>query len=223
MLIFIDEGSTNQCDVCIQVNPLASLDISKLLDVSPLELRCPFVPFELIECPVTVTNGTDYYVSIWITPTYRDMFSYIRVEGHEYSDVESSRKVRLYRLYMMQPHSTCLMTMVRKQLPPQKDTCKFEMHMVLMPSKEHHTKFESDIHTMVNIYHTDYVNTELDLNSDIDSLKNAEELGGKVHRVMMTAVCDKVSLFVDKSTSVSSADSAICKFYLRHIKHIWCH
>nr|CAB3489150.1 unnamed protein product [Digitaria exilis] len=101
----------------VSVNPLASLDISKLLDVSPLELRCPFVPFELIECPVT------------------------------------------------------------------KDTCKFEMHMVLMPSKEHHTKFESDIHTMVNIYHTDYVNTELDLNSDIDSLKNAEELGGKVHRI----------------------------------------
>lgn len=194
----------------MQVHPLSSLKTRKLLDVSPRKLRCPFMAFEVVECPVTLTNGTDYYVSVWITATCQDIFSYIRLEGDKYFNVESWQDEYHYpwRLCMMEPHSTCLMTMVmKKQLMPRKDTCKFVVQMIVMPSKEHHKKLESDICMIVNLSSDHHVNTRLDLDRDIDIdttllymddgfdnvNSKVKELGGKVYRVMMAAVCAKVS------------------------------
>lgn len=182
---------------CMQVHPLALLEISRLLDVSPRELRCPFMPFEVVECPVTLTNGTDYYVSVWITASCQDIFSYIHVEGYIYFYVESWQGENPWRLCMMQPHSSYLMTMVmKKQLRPRKDTCKFAVQMIVMPSKIHHTKLESDIGIMVDLCRDNHGNTrhDLDRDSDVDIMnrtvymdddvdsvnRKVDELGGKV-------------------------------------------
>lgn len=83
-----------------------------------------------------------------------------------------------------------------------------EVLMIVMGSKEDHSKLESSI-SMEKDINTDYARTNLDLDnrdSDVDFVKilrlsktaetfqkQLEEQGGKVHRVMMTAVCDKVS------------------------------
>lgn len=127
---------------------------------------------------------------------------------------------------MIQPHSTCVMTMVmKKQLRPRKDTCKFAVHMIVMPSIQHHTQLESDIGTRVDLYR-DHVNTRLDLDRDIDIMnrivymdddvdnvnRKAEEFGGKVYRVMMTAACDKVSRSVPVSNSPSVYSAATYSF-----------
>lgn len=159
---------------------------------------------------MTLTNGTDYEVSVWITGTCQGIFSYIRLEGDKCFHVKPwLEDEHPCRLYMMHPHSTCFMTMVmKKQLRPRKDTCKFAVQMIVMPSKEHHIKLESDIGIMVDLSR-DHVNTILDLdrdrdidimntimymNDDIDKVdRKVQELGGKVYRVMVAAVCDKVS------------------------------
>ncbi|KAF8664790.1 hypothetical protein HU200_054513 [Digitaria exilis] len=204
--------------VCDKVrHPLASLGISDLLDVSPQVLRCPFEPYEPIECPVILTNGTDHYVSVWITPSCLDIFSYIHLEGDKYWWVESYWKDPC-RLCMMEPHSTFTLTMKMKeqQCLPEKDTCKFEVIMIVMGSKEEHTKFESFLFTEMEVDRDHTNNIVLGLNSDVKFVnklvKNRLEpdlinltleeivvdFGGEARRVMMTAaVCNKETFSMD--------------------------
>ncbi|KAF8641936.1 hypothetical protein HU200_067649 [Digitaria exilis] len=205
--------------VCDKVrHPLASLGISDLLDVSPQVLRCPFEPYEPIECPVILTNGTDHYVSVWITPSCLDVFSYIHLEGDKYWWVESYWKDPC-RLCMMEPHSTFTLTMKMKeqQCLPEKDTCQFEVIMIVMGSKEEHTKFESFLFTEMEVDRDHTTNIVLGLNCDVKFVnklvKNRLEpdlinltleeivvaFGGKARRVMMTAaVCNKVSMALSR-------------------------
>lgn len=53
-----------------QVRSLGLSESSKLLDIQPLELRFPLEQNKsIVECPVSLTNRTDHYVGVWITPT----------------------------------------------------------------------------------------------------------------------------------------------------------
>ncbi|KAF8641888.1 hypothetical protein HU200_067596 [Digitaria exilis] len=201
--------------VCHKAPPLESLGIRNLLDIFPQDLCCPFkfMPDEPIECPVTLTNGTDYYVSVWVTSTCLDVLSYIHMEGSKCWWVPSYWENPCH-LCMMPPHSTYVITMkIKGQWKLQKDRCKFEVLMIVMRSNEGHRMLESKISSEWNIDYN-YVKKEfgLELESGMDSRKSrikvvnfirdegdyvertVKELGGLVHSITMTTVIDKVSL-----------------------------
>nr|CAB3466555.1 unnamed protein product [Digitaria exilis] len=52
-----------------QVRSLGLSENSKLLDIEPLELRFPLEQEQHSSIPVSLTNRTDHYVGVWITPT----------------------------------------------------------------------------------------------------------------------------------------------------------
>lgn len=173
---------------------------SELLDVHPLELRFPFESNKYIECPVTLTNRTDHYVGVWITPA--SLPFQVSSEGYNSSTWSSYDHLLRSRRYdlrlplswedaflsffqMMEPHSTRAVAITMKEQRwrrPPRDTGMFKVLMIVLRSKEHWDKLKASF----------YGNKQL--NMDIYLLKRANELGAEVHQAVLTAViCDPAS------------------------------
>ncbi|KAL6640387.1 hypothetical protein ACP70R_021510 [Stipagrostis hirtigluma subsp. patula] len=158
-----------------EIHSHGSFETSKLLDVHPLELRFPWEPNNRIRCPVTLTNRTDHYVGVKITPicqdTCSDLHFLVLWEGKR-------REVPYSPLFqLVEPHSTLVltMTMEEKQLPPPpREIGKYEVLMLEIGSEE--------------------VLRDLKLKMHRYFLKKVEEIRGEVHRAMLRAViCDPSS------------------------------
>lgn len=139
---------------------------NNLLDIHPHKLCFPFKLNEVTRCPVSLTNMTDRYVGVWITPT--------NPEEGIYKPLKCS---------LIHPHSTLVVSleMERQQQPPWRDTQEFEVLMVAMGSKDDIRDLNSSFGSSSN---------ELSLSRDFR--KRVEELGGEVHGTMLTTViiCD---------------------------------
>ncbi|PUZ46710.1 hypothetical protein GQ55_7G104100 [Panicum hallii var. hallii] len=182
-----------------QIRSLGSTEISKLLDVHPLELRFPFEPYKLIERPMTLTNRTDHPVGFWIIPTNPDTSSHIHFQSYF-----------LWRgpsccFQIMEPNSTWGAVMTMKQCePPPWDTCKFEVLMIVMSSEE-------------PLKHLEEYLTSRKLNMDSSLVKRVEELGGEVHRAMVKAViCDPEAVLHNQKFKPPMLD-------FRHIRYVDVH
>ncbi|KAL6595548.1 hypothetical protein ACP70R_047888 [Stipagrostis hirtigluma subsp. patula] len=152
-------------DTDTEIRSLGSPESCKLLDVHPLELHFPWEPNKPIECPVTLTNRTDHYVGVWIT----------RSNIHFPALWEEVQYWSLFKT--LEPHSTQIvaMNMKEEQQPTALETGKFEVVMIVFGSKEEHIK-------KLRLF----IGAKLNLDSGL--LKGVEDLGGKVHRAMLTAV-----------------------------------
>jgi coatomer subunit beta' len=138
-----------------------SWQTSKLLEleIHPLELHFPFERNKLIECPVTLTNRTDHHIGVRITLTS----SYAH---HNYFHSSTSPAT----FEMVDPHSTLVVVVALRELlvPPSQDRSEFEVLLVAMGSEQH------------------LKNLELEPSSNF--VRRVEELGGQVHRRMLTAI-----------------------------------
>jgi coatomer subunit beta' len=156
------------------MSPAGSLESSKLLelDLHPLELHFPFKPNKLIKCPLTLTNKTDHHIGFWITPTSSYALHYY------------FRSLRSPTFKMVEPHSTLVVTVTLRDLlvPPSQDRGKFEVSMVAMGSEQHLKNLKLE------------PSTGNKLKMDSNFVRQVEELGGQVHRKMLTAViCEPAS------------------------------
>ncbi|CAN6343855.1 unnamed protein product [Urochloa humidicola] len=131
----------------------------KVIDIHPLEFCFPFKPNNRLQYPVTLTNMTDHYVGVWIAPVGTNLW----LNGSlEYP----------CSFFFMKPNSTCVATVAtkKKQQLSSRQTCKFEMSMIVMGSEQNCSNLESP-----------------DIN---DLLKLVEESGGKLPQEMPTpAIC----------------------------------
>ncbi|TVU20676.1 hypothetical protein EJB05_36895, partial [Eragrostis curvula] len=154
-----------------------SSNCSKLLDVHPLELRFPFEPKKLITCPVNLTNTTDHFIGVWIRLTGPDTDTGFRFPFPLF--LEKSWKDRPSHIFqIVSPHYTRVVVITLKEqehLPPH-GTHKFELLMIIMGSKH-------NLQTLKSFVDKSYPNTNTSF-----LLKRAKELGGDVHRDMLTAV-----------------------------------
>ncbi|CAO2147725.1 unnamed protein product [Urochloa humidicola] len=148
-----------------------SSENSKLLDVHPVEIHFPFELNKLITCPVSLTNRTQHHVGAWIKPVS--------------SDTRFGGLYQCSSLFgIVEPHSTWVMTISMKKqrqpLLPRKGTDKFEVLMVVMRSEQELQLLKSPIGKTLNM--------------NYDFLRRVEELGGKMHRAMLTpAIVDSTS------------------------------
>ncbi|CAN6227185.1 unnamed protein product [Urochloa humidicola] len=104
----------------------------KVIDSHRLEFYFPFKPNSRLQYPVTLTNGTDHYVGVWITPIGANL----RMNGSlEYP----------CSFFFMKPNSTWVatVTMKKQQQLSSQDTCKFEMTMIVMRSEHDDSNLES--------------------------------------------------------------------------------
>jgi coatomer subunit beta' len=156
------------------VRYLGFSETRKLLDVHPLELRFPLESKRRIECPVTLTNRTDHYVGVWITPT--DLF----FRGDflvSWEDVCPS----VFQL--MEPHSTRAVVMaVEEQWGRRpRGKGKLDVLMIVLRSKEHLEKLRAPV-----------IGSRL--NIDMAFLKRADKLEAEVHQGARKAIiCDPAS------------------------------
>lgn len=219
----------------MQTHSICPPEIDKLLDVHPLELRFPFDRNKRIQCPLSLTNKTNRYVGVWITPASTDTHLNLCFpdswdhnypeedddESHdedkseeddeweevEYPDEEGKSEVSLeegqspkdpssYFFQILEPHSTLVVAMTMKEQdepPPPQDLGKFEVVMIIMWSEQDLKDLESSIRNKTNM--------------DTDLLKQVEELGGKVHPVIVTAsICDPESCQAKVTKQVSWLD-----------------
>ncbi|XP_035821244.1 uncharacterized protein [Zea mays] len=172
-------------------SPGSTSESSKLLDVYPLELRFPLEPNKCTECPVTLTNRTDCYVGVWITPAkphtcHGFYFSYLWWQFPSSSFFQ-----------IMDPHSTLVVTLVMDPLQLglglQDTEDKFQVLMIVMESQK-------DLENL---------NPSISSSTDNDMLRRVEELGGEVHRAILRAVsCDPASCKPEVVHSVPMVISA---------------
>lgn len=143
---------------------------NKPLDVYPLELRFPFEPNKKIQCPVTLTNRTGHYVSVWITQIFPTHEQFI-----------------CPRSTMIRPYSTMAISVTMKEhmQQPHRYTCTLEVLMVAVWLKSHLENLTSVIDGKLNM-DKQGVSPQL-----VHILEQAEELHGEVYRAKLTAViCD---------------------------------
>lgn len=155
--------------------------LSKYLDIHPLELRFPFEPNKLIQCPVTLTNKTDHYVGVWITPTGPDTGSYLRFPAVVMWERKPGEDPYLPVFSMLEPRSTVsvLVTMKQHQRPT-RDTGTFEVLMAIVG-------WEEDLEWLKRTIGSQ-------LKADNDFLQKVEDLGGEVHRAVLNAfICDSTN------------------------------
>lgn len=161
---------------------MINYSIAKLLDVHPLELRFPFEPNKLIECPVTLTNRTDRLVGVWITLTFPDTqsdydFQY-SWDGELWDDTRSSL------LDWLEPNSSKVIyvSMGKQQQPPlQEDMGMFKVVMIALESEETLRELELSYY---------FFNTYTKKGYE-DLLKKAKEFGTEVYRTTLrTVTCD---------------------------------
>ncbi|CAL4995413.1 unnamed protein product [Urochloa decumbens] len=147
---------------------------SKMLDVHPLELRYPWEPNQRIGCPVSLTNRTDRYVGVWITPTCPDTFFDFLFPVLKWPQTEEGLCSPLF--HIMKPHSTWVVsvTMKKQPQPPLRDKDKFEVLMIATGSAK-----EDIEHLALSIGNKP--------NIDDNLLKQIKKLGGEVHRTMLSA------------------------------------
>ncbi|KAJ1274532.1 hypothetical protein BS78_05G069800 [Paspalum vaginatum] len=141
--------------------------MSNLLDIHPRELRFPFKPNEVIRCPVSITNRTDRYLAVWITPTNPEQGIYVP-----------------FKCSLIHPHSTGVvaMKMKKQQQRPRCDTEKFEALMITMASEDD----IRDLKTSFGDSHGDNV-----LSMSTEFWKRVKELRGEVHvGELIAAICD---------------------------------
>ncbi|CAN6328977.1 unnamed protein product [Urochloa humidicola] len=101
-------------------------------DIYSLEFCFPFKPNNHLQCPVTLTNETDHYVGVWITPIGKQLWA------HKSLEYPCS-------FFFMKPKSTLLASVTaKKQQPlPPPDICKFEMMLIVLGSEHDHPNLES--------------------------------------------------------------------------------
>lgn len=127
-----------------------------MIDIYSQEFCFPFKPKNHLQYPVTLTNRTDHYVGVWITPKGANFW------------VDKSLQ-NPCSFFLMEPNSTWVATVTTKkqqQLPP-RDTCKFEMTMIVIEPEHDHPNFESP--NVSNL------------------LKLVEESGGQLPQAMLAA------------------------------------
>ncbi|KAL6640391.1 hypothetical protein ACP70R_021514 [Stipagrostis hirtigluma subsp. patula] len=157
-----------------EIHSRSSCETGKLLDIHPQELHFTFEPNMYIECPVNLTNTTDHFIGVWIRPTSPDTcfrFPFPLFLEKSWEDRPS------YIFQIMKPHYTrvVVITMKEQRRPPQ-DMYKFKVLMIVMGSEHNLQILKSSI-------------DRSKLNTDNSFfLKRVEELGGEVHRDMLTAV-----------------------------------
>lgn len=142
---------------------------SNLLDIHPRELRFPFKPNEVIRCSVSLTNRTDNFLAVWITPTNPEQ------------DIYNGP----FKYSLIDPHSTWVvaMKMEKRQQPPRQGE-KFKVMVLTMGSDVDIRDLKSSL--------GDSNNKEKGIMS-IDFRKRVEE-GDEVQVTMLTAViCDPES------------------------------
>jgi coatomer subunit beta' len=179
-------------------SPGSTSESSKLLDVYPLELRFPLEPNKCTECPVTLTNRTDCYVGVWITPAkphtcHGFYFSYLWWQFPSSSFFQ-----------IMDPHSTLVVTLVMDPLQLglglQDTEDKFQVLMIVMESQK-------DLENL---------NPSISSSTDNDMLRRVEELGGEVHRAILRAVsCDPASCKPEVVHSVPMV--CVAPFHLQYL------
>lgn len=156
-----------------------------LLDVYPSELRFPFHPKELIDCPLTLANRTGHFIGVWITPTDQDTPSHLRFPNVEWECQIGDDGFRPRGFYILEPHSTFTMFASVKQgqeqpCPPS-DTGKFELLMIIGRSERDLEDLRSYI-----------IGNKLNMDQEI--FKEIKDLKGEMHRAMLGAViCDPAS------------------------------
>nr|CAB3489193.1 unnamed protein product [Digitaria exilis] len=228
ILKILDELERTNGFIETQAPPLEPLGISKLLDIFPRDLHCCSVPYELTECPVTLTNGTDFYRQ-WQLPKDTCDFEVLMIvmrskEGHRKLESKIGSKKKIDSNYVKRELDLDSDSdvdfgngRIKLNFGDKDDYLKRTVealggmvHRITMTAVV--DKLESDIGIMVDLSR-DHVNTILDLdrdrdidimntimymNDDIDKVdRKVQELGGKVYRVMVAAVCDKETFSMD--------------------------
>lgn len=141
-------------------------ELSKLLDVHPLQLRFPFEPNKQIQRCLTLTNRSASYVAVWIRPVCRHRPGeecLVHIEWYPSSP-------------LMHPHSTwaVVATAVKKEQMVQQDTCVFEVVMVTLPGPEF-------------LYRLVSPTMEMELKLDNEFFENVDVFGGEVYEAKLTA------------------------------------
>uniref|UniRef100_K3ZL45 Uncharacterized protein n=1 Tax=Setaria italica TaxID=4555 RepID=K3ZL45_SETIT len=191
-------------------------EIDKLLDVHPLELRFPFEPNKRIQCPVSLTNKTNRYVGVWITPTscadtrfdlcFPDSWDHDSEEDDESQEEDYDSDEWEEVEYLDEEEKSEVGESPEGGQSP-KDPCSYffqilEPHstlVVAMTMKEQDEpplppqdmgKFEVVMIIMWSEQDLKDLESSIrnKMNMDNDLLKQVEELGGKVHpAAMLTA------------------------------------
>ncbi|TKV99347.1 hypothetical protein SEVIR_8G037200v4 [Setaria viridis] len=191
-------------------------EIDKLLDVHPLELRFPFEPNKRIQCPVSLTNKTNRYAGVWITPTscadtrfdlcFPDSWDHDSEEDDESQEEDDDSDEWEEVEYLDEEEKSEVGESPEGGQSP-KDPCSYffqilEPHstlVVAMTMKEQDEpplppqdmgKFEVVMIIMWSEQDLKDLESSIrnKMNMDNDLLKQVEELGGKVHpAAMLTA------------------------------------
>lgn len=144
---------------------------SEVIDIiKSLELCFPFKPSKHHHnYPATLTNMTNHYVGVWITLT---------PVGANSWPVNESLMENPCSFFVMEPNSTWVATVAteQQQLPSSRDTCKFEMRLIVMGS-------ELDL---PNLESPPTNGSELSMGGG-ELLKLLEVSGGKLPQAMLMA------------------------------------
>ncbi|XP_047057786.1 uncharacterized protein LOC124664274 [Lolium rigidum] len=150
---------------------------TELLDVYPLELSFPFKTNEDISSTLSLINQTGRQVGFLIVPDFSDRYCH----------------TELLNGILMPMSTTAITVTMRQQKKQLLGTDKLEILMFIMGSESNRNirKLMSSIYGVVNI-------------STDNLVKQAEELGGKVHRAMLTVSLREATEFKFMDTSEES-------------------
>lgn len=118
-------------------------EASKLLDVHPIALRFPFEPNKRTECPATLTNRTDHYIGVWITP----------VDHHRFPVLWEHKPLQGPVFQMIEPRTSLAVrvAMEKKHRKLPTGTGTFEVVMAVMGSKERLEMLKSFVDSMPHV------------------------------------------------------------------------